>query len=386
MFRFARGKQVVHVSLAVAVVLAFVMSASAQFSNKPGKDDNKKDDDRQRQANDRAREVMEREAEAQKERAREREREREQMRRQRDQDEKRDRERQEAMRQEQQKREANANEAARERAQRDARERALQDQQRRRLDNERDRLEEDRRRLDRDRRRDLDRNDDLNRNFVPPAAPKNSRPAAARIEKPAKPAAAAPEPLSAAELAAALEDLASGDRKRVLEALERLGKAQADGDRAPVAKQIAEHLDKESPLERKLASKALEVWGTVEQVPQILELLDDFDKDVRLSAIHALGDLKDPRAIGPLADRLVVAADRSAAARSLKELGPEVEPAVLKHLSHEDVMVRAMTADVLGAVGGKASADALKDAVENDASDFVRGKARGAARAVAERD
>lgn len=332
----------------------------------------------------RAMETLRREAEERRERAREREQEREQMRRQRELEERRQRElqerqqqqRQEAMQREHQQREAMAAQAARERA--------LQD----RLALQRERLERERRENDRLRNADRDRIAPVVP-FVPQPAPA-PRPIAARPVKPAKAVAAkavevVPEPLSEAELAAALKDLDSGDHKRIAEALGKLGKAQAAGDRALVAGKIVEHLDRAHPLERRLASRALEVWATEKELPQLLELLTDDAREVRLSAIHALGELKDPRAIVPLADRLVSADDRNAAAKALSQFDAAAEPAILKHLNHDDLWVRTTTISLLSIVGGEASIDALKALAAQDESELVRSKARSALRAVESR-
>lgn len=236
---------------------------------------------------------------------------------------------------------------------------------------------------ERRRARDLarERRDRLNFGAFAPVAPgKPAKPPRDVKAKPGKPVLPPAAPLSAEQLAAALVDLESGELKQELAALELLAKAAADENRAKVALAIEPHLNKADPVKRKAAAKALAVWASVEQVPAVLALLPELDKETRHDAIATLGILKDARSIGALADRLTIPQDRQAAVEALQACGPAAAPAAAKKLSHDEMWVRAAAIDVLGEVGGAENKDALKELAENDPEAFVRNKASNAVR------
>jgi len=216
---------------------------------------------------------------------------------------------------------------------------------------------------------------------APPIAPiARVKPARGAAAKPVKPVEPGPAPLTAEQLAVAFKNLESGDLKQELAALDLLAKAAADENRVNVAKAIEPHLNKADPVKFKAAAKALAVWASVEQVPQLLELLPDLDKAARRDAIVTLGTLKDVRAIVPLVELLTVPVDRHAAVEALTAIGPKAAPLVTKQLVHDEFWVRAAAVDVLAEVGGAESRDALKQLAEDDPEAFVRTKASNAVR------
>lgn len=300
------------------------------------------------------------------------------------------REAEEAARREKQEREARefaaiAAEISRLRAARDARADAIERDLERRKREQEEREEEWRRKQKKER----DRRDDWDRQMFGPNAQRMARqapkpPAKQAAEKRAAQAeqAAARVPLDAQALAAALDDLNSGDIAREIQALETLAKAVAEGDRETVAKAILPHLARDNPAKRLSATRALANWATAEQLPTLIGLLDVEDKEARHEVIRSLRDLGDPRAIEPLAKRLETPDDRATAAKALAEFGQAAEKVWRDRLTHEDMWVRAAAIDALAELGGPEIAEQLQGVADRDESDFVKRKALAGVRKI----
>jgi predicted Zn finger-like uncharacterized protein len=118
--------------------------------------------------------------------------------------------------------------------------------------------------------------------------------------------------------------------------------ARGPRDRArqdEIARALVPLLSDPNPQVRLAGVKALAMWATRDQVPVLLEVLNDEDAPAgerRQVAIQALGRLKDERAVDPLAQRLPHFFDRDHAAKALQEIGPMAEAAVLKFFNHPD--------------------------------------------------
>src|SRR5262249_43603123 len=106
----------------------------------------------------------------------------------------------------------------------------------------------------------------------------------------------------------------------------------------------------------------LVVWATRAEVPALLNVLDHESGVVRAAALEALGNLKDQRAVAPVALRLLQG-DRGHAGKALRAMGPMAEKEVLKYLRDTDAGVRAEACKVLKRIGtGESGAplDALR--------------------------
>ena len=104
-------------------------------------------------------------------------------------------------------------------------------------------------------------------------------------------------------------------------------------------------------------------------------------KENRPAAMHALGRLKDERAIEPLAAGLEDFFDQGPAKEALKAFGPGAEKAVAQRLNHKDQQVRTRACEVLQEIGTRASIPALEKAVASN-DFFVSPKAKEAIQAI----
>ena len=89
-------------------------------------------------------------------------------------------------------------------------------------------------------------------------------------------------------------------------------------------------------------------------VPALLKALEDPDDVLRFVATQVLGDIKDPRAIDPLASHVREDPDffvRTQAAESLGFIGPAAAPVLLELLKLPEAPVRRAVAKALGSAG-----------------------------------
>jgi HEAT repeat protein len=117
-----------------------------------------------------------------------------------------------------------------------------------------------------------------------------------------------------------------------------------------VARTLLPILADPNPQIRLASVKALSMWATRDQVPPLIDLLNNDDagsNEQRQIAIQTLGRLKDERAAGPLAQRLTNFFDREHAAKALQEMGPTAEVSVLKFYHHPDEATRSSARKIL---------------------------------------
>jgi hypothetical protein len=170
-----------------------------------------------------------------------------------------------------------------------------------------------------------------------------------------------------------LADLQSPDGGVRQRAAERVGKMKPDESRrAEVAAALASRLKDSHGGTHDAAARALVSWATREQVPALLDVLDHESGAVRESALEALGNLKDPRAVVPVSLRLLVGHDRRHASKALQAMGPMAEKEVLKHLDEPDGDVRAECCRVLKRIGGRDSVAALQKLKDKEKDQNVR--------------
>ena len=108
------------------------------------------------------------------------------------------------------------------------------------------------------------------------------------------------------------------------------------------------------------AIRALGLVREQERVPALLESLDDDHEEVRAAAVDALGRIGDPRCGTALLARLRDESrhQRARVLEAIRALGPSMVPVLLAHTG-EHPADTAMTADVLGTVGGTAALESL---------------------------
>ena len=169
--------------------------------------------------------------------------------------------------------------------------------------------------------------------------------------------------LDDAELDKALADLKSANPSVVAAAARRLTQAApAAGRRKEAAQALQEALANPFPTAKNAAAEALGVWGTADDVPALIAMLDDPDPGTRAAAMNALAALKDERGAVFVARRLGDFFDREKAAQALKAMGPVAEKPILPTLNGADAPTRVAACGVLAAVGTKECLPALEQA------------------------
>jgi len=171
-------------------------------------------------------------------------------------------------------------------------------------------------------------------------------------------------------------------------ALMELQQMRPNERRQEVARVLESLLNDPELFVRQHAIDALAVWGSKENVPALIKILEESkgfqEVFVRHSAIKALGGFKDERAAEPLAACLEELTDRHFAGEALQKLGPAAEKPVLRRLTHHDWQVRMAACEVLQAVGTRDSIPALEKVIEEN-NFFVTPKAREAIQAIKRR-
>ncbi len=166
------------------------------------------------------------------------------------------------------------------------------------------------------------------------------------------------------------------DEGEVRRALRWLDDQKVDEQRrSEVAAQLAELIDHSDNAIQREAMAALSAWGTDEQIPAWIEVLENGSPSLRNKARDALAATKNPQAAEALA--LLMEKDRFGASRALKQMGPVAESAVIIMLEHPEPFIRSEASKILGEIGGKDSMRALKK-LARDPSSISRSSAEKA--------
>jgi serine/threonine protein kinase len=157
--------------------------------------------------------------------------------------------------------------------------------------------------------------------------------------------------LTASEVRSLLADLQSSSVARRHSALHRLAAAKPIEPRGEVARALTASLNDSDWAAREAAARALGVWGTADAVPPLMTLVGDSQFSVRWAAMDALANLKDSRAIAPVAARLANRTDSMRAVQALKSFGPAAEDSVIEVLQSKDEDARQSACRVLEEIG-----------------------------------
>jgi len=168
----------------------------------------------------------------------------------------------------------------------------------------------------------------------------------------------------------ALFDLKSPNLFTRKAALDRLAIADADNRRDEVLKAVQALLSDSDVFTRQKAIGVYAKWGGKDSVPTLLKLLRHPDPHTRRATMEALANLKDERAVEPIAERLTEGLDRHDASKALQALGSTAELTVLKYLGSPDFPTRLEACKILKVIGTKASVRPLQ-AVALNRNDFV---------------
>ena len=135
---------------------------------------------------------------------------------------------------------------------------------------------------------------------------------------------------------------------------------------------------------RRSAVEALGVWGTANEVPLVLEFLNNGDIFAQMAAMEALGKLRDERALEPLVRCLHEFRTRHDAERALKQFGPAAEPHLIPLLTSPDAFLPHTVAGILEVVGTNQSIPHLQAAARRGG--LVSARAPAAIRAIQARE
>jgi hypothetical protein len=183
-----------------------------------------------------------------------------------------------------------------------------------------------------------------------------------------------------------LENLNSPDNGTRQRAAEQLAKIKPDESRrAEVAAALTARLKDNHGWARDAAARALVSWATREQVPALIDVLDHESGAVRESALEALGNLKDPRAVTLVTLRLLLPQDRKNASKALQAMGSMAEKEVLAHLDESDADLRAEVCRILKRIGTRESVAPLQKLKDREKDQNVRVAAMEALTAVTAR-
>jgi len=168
--------------------------------------------------------------------------------------------------------------------------------------------------------------------------------------------------LTAEEVQKITEDLKSTDKVTRSQAASKLLGSDLPGASPALLELMSGLLNDNETSVRWAAAKVVADYGTAEQVPLLLKLLNSSDSSARGAAVRGLGRLKDKRAAEPLA--AMIASGGSAAHQAvdaLGNIGPDAEGAVLPLLQEKHIETRRQACNALGQIGTKKSLEPLRD-------------------------
>jgi HEAT repeat protein len=154
-------------------------------------------------------------------------------------------------------------------------------------------------------------------------------------------------------------DLKAGGA-RAQEACRKLARMPVDSGKQKDVSQALEKALKDTELQTRIeAVRALGVWADKSGVMAVAGLLWDPQRDLRHAALHALGQLKDPRTCDAVAKRWNEPEDRAAARAALEAMGSIAEGSVVGGLNSTSRVVQVETCHILKKIGTRASVPAL---------------------------
>lgn len=180
----------------------------------------------------------------------------------------------------------------------------------------------------------------------------------------------------------AVADLDSRDANVVRVAADVLFKTAPNQNQAMIAKRLAARIPHENPLTEGALVKALAVWATPVEVPTLIGVVENKSAMTRGKAIEALGNLKDERAIAPLARAFrEPGGSRREIGNALRQFGPAAEKEVLALLNDDKAFLQIDVINLLKDIGTQMSVPALQ-ALANGNNPLVRNAARDAVAAI----
>lgn len=151
------------------------------------------------------------------------------------------------------------------------------------------------------------------------------------------------------------------DKTKAIDLLIAADTAKASAEvRSKIARNFKQMAEGGSSHDKSKAIRGLVVWGGQFSVPILIKMLEGGERFVANDVIRALGELKDPRAVEPVAARLKDIRYRDAAAAALRSIGPAAEDALIEIAPTTDPQLCLLAVNLLGDVGTPKSFDVLR--------------------------
>jgi len=151
------------------------------------------------------------------------------------------------------------------------------------------------------------------------------------------------------------------DKSKAIDLLIAADTAKASAEvRGKIARNFKQLAEDGSSFDKSKAIRGLVVWGGQFSAPILIKMLESGDRFVANDVIRALGELKDPRAVAPVAERLKDIRYRDAAAAALRSIGPPAEDALIEIAPTTDPQLCLLAVNLLGDVGTPKSFDVLR--------------------------
>lgn len=201
-----------------------------------------------------------------------------------------------------------------------------------------------------------------------------------------RPAESPPAKITSAELPGLLRDLEAVDETARMTAINRFQISEVEEVTPELLAAAVKLAGSPGYPERAAAGNLLGRYGTTEQVPAMVKLVAWSQPGNHREVIEALGRLKDPRAIAPLADLIARGNYNSdLVAQTLQRFGPVAETAALDLFQERYGQTRRLACVLLGEVGTRKSIEVLREQML-DADDQVSQAATQALRAIQQRE
>ena len=171
----------------------------------------------------------------------------------------------------------------------------------------------------------------------------------------------------------AVDDETPSVRLEAIYALGVIAKAPLEADQV---RRLIKALDHYDPAIRSGAARVIARLKVREAGDALIKAVNDSKPDVRYAAMHALGAIRETRAVGALSEQLAFYKKGEGAWSALDALAQIGDPASVPlfkdRLQDKDPYLRRAAAEGLGRAGDAASAEALEKNVTVDESKMVR--------------
>jgi hypothetical protein len=176
-----------------------------------------------------------------------------------------------------------------------------------------------------------------------------------------------PKVTGEAALDQALVDLEKGDSAVCQVAADKLAKLPPKQEyRALIAQKLAARARDPNAQTRRSVIQALGVWGTANEVPTLIDCLNDTDFGNRGETLRIIGRFRDERTLAPVSRCFAESITRMDAGQAFRDMGSMAEKEVLTLLKSDDVFWRLDVINILKDIGTEASVPALQGLLAAD--------------------